>query len=144
MKFRVGYAVLTLLLAASRAGHAAITNVQITGTTSLQAILTYTAPGANACTLRVSENANFIPLAHAVDPALFTGSNTDAGGAVDRVWVIGRRGAPVASDGKRYSLALQCNTKHYFELTCGSDVAAGNFTTSNIPIGKTFAEPIPQ
>jgi hypothetical protein len=122
---------------------AAITDAQVSGTTSLQAIVTYTAPDKNPCTLQVSESPSLSPLVHDVDPSLFAGANSDGGGSLARVWVIGRRKADKAADGKRYSRALQCNTKHYYQLTCGSDQVSGNFTTSNIPLGRTYAETVP-
>jgi hypothetical protein len=131
-----------LLLLGATPALAVITNVQVTGTISLQAVLTYTAPDTNPCSLQVSESASLTSLVHDVDPTLFTGANSDGGGSVNRTWVIGRRKADMAADGKRYSRALQCNTKHYYRLTCGSDQVTGNFTTSNIPLGRTLSEAI--
>ena len=115
--------------------------LRVAGTTSTQAILRYTAPDRNPCTVRVSENVSLSPLVHDVDPHLFPGSSSDGGGAAQRQWVIGRRTVAQARDGKNYSRALQANTAHYFELRCGTVAARGSFTTTNIPVGKTFAEP---
>jgi hypothetical protein len=60
----------------------------------------------------VSESVSLTSLVHDVDPRLFTRANSDGGG--NRTWVIGRRKADRAADGKRYGRALQCNTKHSF------------------------------
>ena len=135
-------------LTASRSGGSAIqvnaqtlAGVKVTGTTSTQAILSYTAPDSNACQLQVSENPNLSPPVHDVDAQLFPGSNSDGGGATQREWVIGKRTVARGSDGGNYSRALQANTTHYYQLTCGRQMASGSFDTMNIPLGKTFAEP---
>ena len=120
----------------------------VIGTTATQAILTYTAPDANVCTVDVSENASYTPPVHDVDPALFTGANQDnrAGsltGNLTRVVVIGKRAAERSPDGRYYSRALQAHTLHYYRVTCGASSAAGTFTTTNIPIGNTWGDPLP-
>src|SRR5438309_2003532 len=55
----------------------AITNVSVAGVTNTQAILTWTAPDAQPCTVQISESANLTPLVHDVDSAIFPGSNLD-------------------------------------------------------------------
>jgi hypothetical protein len=115
-------------------------SVQFTGATPTQAVLSYTAPDTNPCTLQVMENSSSSPLVHDVDPALFSGSNTDSGGAPQRFWVIGKRTVAQGADGNYYSRALQAYTSHYYLLTCGSQQTQGFFTTANIPNGNTFGD----
>ena len=100
-----------------------------------------------------------------VNPALFPGSDLDTrpgnlntgrlirGGAargqiggypgVNRVFVIGHRDAPLASDGDRYTRALQANSRHRYTLTCGSQSFSAEFNTQNPPLGDTHNEGIP-
>ncbi|MGH9666123.1 MAG: hypothetical protein ACRD9L_16990, partial [Bryobacteraceae bacterium] len=127
---------------------AQIQNVQVTGTTSTQAVISYTAPTASACQVEVSTDSAYTALVNDVQPSLFPGSNLDSrDGAVTnglyREFVAGRRTAELAADGKRYSRALQADTPHYFRITCGTDVATGSFQTSNIPLGQSFNDPLP-
>ena len=48
----------------------AITNVRVLGTTATQALVAYTAPDGNACTIQLSQNSSLTPLALDVDPAI--------------------------------------------------------------------------
>ena len=117
-------------------------------TTATQAVLFYTAPDANPCTVEVREQG-FTALVHDVNPALFPGAHLDSrpGSAPDgrrRVLVVGKRAAELALDGKRYSRALQANTSHNYTVTCsGGTVWSGTFRTTNIPLGNTFMEGVP-
>ncbi len=121
---------------------------QITAVTPTQAVLSYTAPGTGACTLEVSESPTLTPLVHDVDPVLFRGADRDdrAGNIVsgtNRVFVVGRRAAQRAADGRMYSRALQANTAHYYRLRCGTQVWTSSFRTANLAPGNTAPDPYP-
>src|ERR1035441_7038583 len=137
----------TIVLTASVA-YGAVGNLQVRGVTSTQAILAYTAPDTNACSVEVSEMASYRPLAHDVDPALFAGSNLDnrpetTASDLQRVFVAGKRRAEKGTTGKWYSRALQAFTTHYFRVTCGGSQATGTFLTANIALGNTYNETLP-
>src|SRR6266852_2390109 len=124
-------------------------SVKVVGTTATQAVLSYTAPDANPCTLSTS------PYTTDLDPTLFPGANLDnrAGdisSGTSRILVIGTVPVPgsvypnLASDGAtRYSRALQANTNYIYTLTCTGGSVQGAFTTANPPLGKTYGEPYP-
>ncbi len=137
---------LTFLLAG--VSTAQILTVDASQVTATQAILTYTAPSASACTLQVSQSSTLAPPVHDVDASLFPGSNLDGragntANALQRSFVVGTRRSDQAGDGNLYSRALEANTIHFYRLTCGSDTATGQFTTANPPLGNTFPEPMP-
>ena len=122
--------------------------VNIIGTSPTQALLSYTAPTTNPCTVQVSESNNYTPLVHDVDPALFSGANLDSRAnsvtsATQRIFLAGKRAIELASDGRKYSRALQQGTLHYFQITCGSKVASGSFTTKTAPFGATYHDLLP-
>jgi len=79
------------------------TSVSVVGVTSTQAVLTYTAPGAGACTVEVSESNTYSPLVNDVNSTLFTGAGSDGGGAVGRTFVVGKRRTDLALDSNYYS-----------------------------------------
>ncbi len=147
----------TLIVFTASLAVASVNNVTVRGTTPTQAILTYTlsAPTGSACMVEVSQSPNFTPLAHDVDPALFSGAQYDSrvgtigSGIVSRVFVAGTRGAAQqGSDGKWYSRALAANTLHYFRINndgnCdGGGAVTGTFTTRPIPSGRLYNDPIP-
>src|ERR1035438_6238319 len=56
---------------------AAIGNFSVVGTTATQALIAYTAPDGNACTIQVSQSVGLTPLALDVDPGTFANSNVD-------------------------------------------------------------------
>ena len=128
--------------------NADIASARVDETTATQAIIRYTAPDANPCTVEVSESASFSPLVHDVDPALFAGSNIDNRAESlseerERSFLVGKRRAEQAASGRWYSRALQAWTAHYYRVTCGTDQVTGSFMTSNIVLGNTYNEPLP-
>ena len=60
-----------------------------------------------------------------------------------RTFVLGRRTADIASDGNRYSRALQVNSRHHYSLTCGMQTLDGDFNTANLPLGETYNDGLP-
>jgi hypothetical protein len=105
-------------LAVVQVAFGAVGNVALRGVTSTQAILTYTAPDAAACSVEVSESATYRPLVHDVDPALFANANLDSraesvSSGRERAFVIGKRRAEKGLNGHWYSRALQTITPHY-------------------------------
>jgi hypothetical protein len=146
------YGTLPILLAASAGlSCAAIGNVRVIGSTATQAIISYTAPDQNPCTIQVSENSSLAPLVHDVDPGIFAGADKDGrpgniGSGQARLAVIGKRSAELATAGpyagaRHFSRALQAYTAHFGQIACGSDTATFTFTTTNIPVGNTYGDP---
>lgn len=132
---------------------AAIGNLRVLGTTATQALIAYTAPDGNACTIQLSQNPGLTPPALDVDPGTFANSNSDLArpstvlDGLSRTVVLGQRTAQLASAGtysglRHYSRSLQAYTPYYGAITC--DVGAPmpfTFTTSNIPLGQTYGDP---
>src|SRR4051812_15896480 len=121
--FRVSAQWVILLVLPLSLAQGAVSNVQVVGSTNVQSILSYQAPDNAPCSVQVSEHANFQPLVHDVDPALFAGADADnRPGSVakgqDRLFVAGKRSVQQATDGRWYSLALQADTLHYFLIQC--------------------------
>ena len=113
--------------------------------TATQAVLTYTAPSTSACTVQVSESPSLSPLDHDVDPNLFPGANLDSRpgtvtNGLKRTFTAGTRRSDLATDNKLYSRALQANTRHYYQVTCGSTAVTGQFLTANPPLGNSYSD----
>ena len=124
-----------------RRGPAPGSGVTIDGVTNTQAVLSYNAPDVSACTVKVSEDPSYSPLVKAVNTALFPGSDSDGGGATARTFVVGKRLTETSpADSRNYSLALQADTRHYYQITCGASVYTGSFTTANIPFNSTYQD----
>lgn len=146
--------VVALFAASACSCLAAIGNLRVLGTTATQALIAYTAPDANACTIQVSESPGLTPLVLDMDPAIFANSNIDLSrpstvtSGRSREVVIGQRTAQHATAGtysgvRHFSRALQAYTPHYGAITCPStgETATFKFTTGNIPIGGTYGDP---
>jgi len=145
---------LALLAAVACSCQAAISNFRVLGTTATQALIAYTAPDGNACTIQVSQNAGLTPLALDVDPNTFAGSNQDLsrpgtiGAGLSRTVLLGQRTAQYATAGphsgaRHFSRALQASTPYFGQISCPStgDTLNFTFTTSNIPLGLTYGDP---
>ena len=145
------HSVLALALCSPLWGQA--TNISVSGTTSRQAVITYTAPDSGRCTIQAAEDdgtgSNLTPLAFDVDTAQFAASNSDNrfsnldSGNV-RTFVLGTVPVPESfypnlnSSGAYVSRVLHANTKYNFKVTCsGSASAMGHFTTSPVYPGNT-------
>ncbi len=143
--FFVSKALLLMLsLAAVRLAAQQLT-LAVSQTTDTQAILTYTAPSASACSVQVSQSSSLSPLVHDVDPVLFPGADLDsrsgsAANGLQRTFVIGNRRSDLGTDNNLYSRALQANTLHYYRVTCGSSTASGQFSTANRPLGNDYPD----
>ncbi len=119
-------------------------SVEVVGTTSTQAVLRYTAPDSAACTLEVSEESDFTPLHADVDPAKYSGSNTDGGGPLERKWVIGKRGRYFVTDGGDVeSRALRAAFPYFGRISCTGGSETFTFTTGTTPWGNVYEEPVP-
>ena len=133
---------------------AAIGNLRVLGTTATQALIAYTAPDANACTIQLSQSAGLTPLALDVDPGTFANSNFDLSRAgtvtagLSRTIVLGQRTAQFATAGpysgvRHFSRSLEAYTPYFGQITCPStgDNVTFSFTTGNIPLGQTYGDP---
>ena len=143
-----------LLMACAGPCLAAIGNVRVLGATSTQALIAYTAPDGNACTIQVSQNAGLTPLALDVDPGTFANANSDLSrtstvtNGLGRTVLVGQRTAQYATSGissgvRHFSRALQAFTPYFGQITCPStgDSAPFKFVTGNIPLGQTYGDP---
>jgi hypothetical protein len=116
--------------------------------TSTQAVIRIQTDQDGNCTFRASEGTAIGMPVNDVDTTKFNGSNSDARpgsivGPAEHFFVLGTRTAARASDGKWYSRALQANTQHTLEVSCGADVVTQPFTTRNPPLGDIAGETMP-
>jgi hypothetical protein len=143
-----------LLVASACTCLAAIGNFRVLGTTATQALIAYTAPDGNACTIQLSQSAGLTPPALDVDPGTFANSNSDLSrpstltDGLSRTVTLGQRTAQYATAGtysgvRHFSRALQALTPYFGQITCPStgDNLTFNFTTTNIPLGQTYGDP---
>lgn len=117
--------------------------------TPTQAIISYTAPATDPCTIQEGTDSSFATVDHDVDPVLFPGSNQDTTrpgsviNGMERTMVVGFRGTATASDGKIYSRALENATMHHVRITCSGKVFSADFETQNPPMGNTAPDYLP-
>lgn len=116
------------------------------GATSTQAVFSYSAPDANACSVVALDANNEV--AHDTDAALFPGADMDSRpgnlvNGVSRTVVIGKRTSDAAANGKLYSRALQADSPYTLQVTCGSSRGAVNFRTATIALGNSAPDPYP-
>lgn len=112
--------------------------VEITGSTATQAVLTYRAPTAAACEVVVSESESLTPPVNDVNEALFPGASLDSASAIgaqdsgQRVLVVGKRIAQL-SGARMVSRALRADTDHFARVTCdGETTEVARFRTARI------------
>jgi hypothetical protein len=132
---------------------ATIGNFRVLGTTATQALIAYTAPDGNACTIQASQSASLTPLALDVDPGTFANSNSDLSrpstvtAGLPALVVLGQRTAQYATagtySGVRHFRVRSSLTPYFGQITCPStgDTLTFTFTTSNIPLGQTYGDP---
>jgi hypothetical protein len=138
-----------LLQALLATGVYANTSIVSTQSTSQQILMTVATDQPGYCTYRASEGASAGAMVADVDPALFPGANSDArsGSLVNggrHAFALGTRKAQKASNNKWSSRSLQTNTVHWIGVTCGGDAEVSTVaSTSNPPLGKTWAEAYP-
>lgn len=125
----------------------ASTTVIVKGISATQAVLAVESTETRAsCTYEISQSASMRPLIHDADPTLFSHAGLDEANTASevdkrhRLFVVGRRSAEPAFDGRQYSRAMEANAIHYYRVTCGADVVTGTFTTSNPPLGNAYPE----
>lgn len=134
--------------AAAMPAWANTTIVRVESTAQQLLIVTRT-DQAGFCTYRVSEGSSFSSSVNDVNPALFSGSNSDSrpGSVIEgnvHTFVAGTRLAALGNDHKRHSRSLQANTQHWIGVTCGSDTEVSKVaSTTNPPFGNSWAEPYP-
>ena len=129
--------------------HAQPGSLTVLGVTSQQALIHYTAPGTNACTLVVTDNSGLGVTVWDVNPGIFASADQDLSRANTIAWngglsrgvVLGKRTAEVGVDGKLYSRSLQQNTDHTVTVICDGTPLSMDFTTANPPIGATNPDP---
>ena len=90
---------IALLIISACSCLAAIGNFRVLGTTATQAVIAYTPPDGNACTIQVSQSSSLTPLSLDVDPGSFANSNSDLSrpstvpSGLSRMVVLGQRTA---------------------------------------------------
>lgn len=123
----------TIILLTGSLFAAAPTKLQVQGVpTAQQTILSWDQTYSGTCTIEVSESATYSPVVNDVNATLFTGSATTTAGTGSQTFIVGKRTAETASDGKIYSRSLAAGTPHYVRLTCDGEFAYLTFTTARV------------
>jgi hypothetical protein len=160
-KMRFAYPMVAAFALAGSADAVTVVQVGKQDITSTQAIVRVRTDQPGFCTYRVSEGPGFSAMVNDVNPAIFSGANSDGrdgsiitgissgrGGSPsagsEHVFVAGTRTAARGADGKFYSRALQANTLHWVGVTCGLDAEVSTiFQTLNLPLGNDGPELMP-
>ena len=139
-----------LLLIANVSLFGSVADFTVVGTTPTQAVVTFAVPDPTQCTLVVYEDAGRTLVAHDTDATLFAGaaSCNRSGNVVsgqDVTAVLGTRTVVNALDGKAYSRALEQDKTYWVTITdtANSSPFGGQFTTTRIPFGQTWNDPLP-
>lgn len=131
--------------------HAQVLRIPVTleGATPVQAVFSYDAPDASACSVKVVEAGQPDVLVHDVDGALFDGAGQDLSRSTTlvrgtrRTITIGLRTSDLGKDGRLYSRALQAATRHTLSVNCTRSIGDVAFDTQNPPLGNTYPETPP-
>lgn len=123
--------------------------VQVSGLTPQQAILSITTDGSGGCTVQAYSDAAMTELVHDVDESLFPGSSKcDRPGSIVNqkavTFILGFRGTATASNGDIYSRSLQADAPVYYRVSLASGASVtGSFTTIDPPLGNSAPDYIP-
>lgn len=120
------------------------TNIQVKSSNT-QALITYKAPDALACTHAVTGvndvNTTMFPGSNSDDPTVRTSGSPPIKLGTQRTFVLGTRQIQGDASGKYRSRALEANTAYSDVITCSGGSATVAFSTTDVPFGNTFAEP---
>jgi hypothetical protein len=127
---------------------AAVSDYQFGGSTSTQAIVTFSVADPAQCSIVVYSDAARTKPAHDANVALFP--NAAACNRPDNIVngtqvtaVLGKRRVENAADGKAYSRALAADTHYWGRITEGASTLNFEFNTENIPWGQAYNDPLP-
>jgi hypothetical protein len=133
---------LPLVLASALFGATSIVSITPTAT---QARIQVKTDQPGNCTFQVSEGASIGTLVNDVNTSLFAGSNSDARAPYlitgsSHIFIAGNRIPSKATNGLWKTRALQANTLHTVQGTCGSDNVTQSFFTRNPQLGDLAPE----
>lgn len=124
-------------------------NLVVQGVTSQQAIIAYTSPDANACTLSTVDNSGHNVIVFDTNGTYFPGANVDLSRPSTSTWnnglvrqiVVGHRASAVDPSGNVDSLSLQNNASITETITCTGGSASITFSMRPQPAGRTDPQP---